>query len=550
MADHYAVTFTRATIGQETLSLLFLRIPFPCILKDIDMSLGDEVPPGGEVVFNARAGATLSALATIYETPDDRLTVAAGESGALQAGLNVELPKGFLVFDLLSFPLGGVVGPIVVSCTLDDEAEAGGGGLVMSEEGGATFSAASLIVGAGDLTETAPGVARLRTVGDVLGQPEGAASLDSDGKILPAQIPAFAINERFPAADEAAMLALDAEPGDVAFRLDESEVYLLTALPATALENWVIWLHPATPEIPEIPEIPESLPPSGPAGGDLTANFPNPLVSKLNGRSIGGIPAAVAGGIEDDFNDNALDAGLWLLEGAGGFAESGGQANFTTDSIQSKSITSVDSFDFTDNHVQVELTAFAAGVQAQLVLVQAADESNRIELKRDQNGNLIGTRYINGSPSAGVNVAFDPVTDRWLRIHHSSVDAQYQFYTSPNGADWTLRGNKGATFGPAGMKFRLKAQSESAEGVTAFDNLSTTLEALDPLADLAILAWNATASQFEAFANLLGLRKTTAGAPAGPPDPLPPPGFTVERYDQTAHISYVWNGAGWDSQAY
>ncbi|RWF33715.1 MULTISPECIES: hypothetical protein [unclassified Mesorhizobium] len=40
------------------------------------------------------------------------------------------------------------------------------------------------------------------------------------------------------AANEAAMLALDAAPGDIAWRTDTKQFFILDALPASALENW------------------------------------------------------------------------------------------------------------------------------------------------------------------------------------------------------------------------------------------------------------------------------------------------------------------------
>lgn len=76
------------------------------------------------------------------------------------------------------------------------------------------------------------------------GQPDGLASLDSDGKLDAGQLPALAITETFVVADEAAMLALIAEQGDVAVRTDLSESFILTADPASTLSNWQELLTP------------------------------------------------------------------------------------------------------------------------------------------------------------------------------------------------------------------------------------------------------------------------------------------------------------------
>lgn len=76
-------------------------------------------------------------------------------------------------------------------------------------------------------TGTAPG--RVVTVG-------------SDGKIAEGLLPPLAITDTFEAASEAAMLALDAQRGDVCIRSDENKSYILMATPATTLDNWK-WLR-------------------------------------------------------------------------------------------------------------------------------------------------------------------------------------------------------------------------------------------------------------------------------------------------------------------
>ena len=64
------------------------------------------------------------------------------------------------------------------------------------------------------------------------------ATVGDDGKIPMSQIPAVALTDTFPVNSEAAMLALDAQPGDVAIRNDLSKSFILMAAPATTLGNW------------------------------------------------------------------------------------------------------------------------------------------------------------------------------------------------------------------------------------------------------------------------------------------------------------------------
>ena len=73
--------------------------------------------------------------------------------------------------------------------------------------------------------------------------PDGIASL-IDGKLDPGQLPPLAITETFVVNTQAAMLALDAQQGDVAVRSDEQKSYILTADPASALSNWQELLVP------------------------------------------------------------------------------------------------------------------------------------------------------------------------------------------------------------------------------------------------------------------------------------------------------------------
>ncbi len=72
----------------------------------------------------------------------------------------------------------------------------------------------------------------------------GLATLDASAKLDSGQLPALAITETFVVADEAAMLALTCEQGDVAVRTDISTSFILTAEPASTLSNWQELLTP------------------------------------------------------------------------------------------------------------------------------------------------------------------------------------------------------------------------------------------------------------------------------------------------------------------
>lgn len=68
--------------------------------------------------------------------------------------------------------------------------------------------------------------------------------LDSNGKLVESIIPAVAITETYVVDSETAMLALDAQVGDVAVRTDVSKSFILQSLPASTAANWVELLTP------------------------------------------------------------------------------------------------------------------------------------------------------------------------------------------------------------------------------------------------------------------------------------------------------------------
>ena len=62
--------------------------------------------------------------------------------------------------------------------------------------------------------------------------------LDSNGKLDSSILPALAITNTFTVANQAAMLALTAQEGDIAIRTDGTGSWILTASPASTLANW------------------------------------------------------------------------------------------------------------------------------------------------------------------------------------------------------------------------------------------------------------------------------------------------------------------------
>lgn len=69
--------------------------------------------------------------------------------------------------------------------------------------------------------------------------------LDSNGKLDTSVLPALAISETFTAANQAAMLALTAQRGDICIRTDQSKTYILAEDGASTLSHWKELASPA-----------------------------------------------------------------------------------------------------------------------------------------------------------------------------------------------------------------------------------------------------------------------------------------------------------------
>lgn len=85
------------------------------------------------------------------------------------------------------------------------------------------------------------GTAASKDVGTAAGN---VPVLDSNGKLVETVIPAVAITETYVVDSQAAMLALNAQVGDVAIRTDVSKSFILQSLPASTATNWKELLTP------------------------------------------------------------------------------------------------------------------------------------------------------------------------------------------------------------------------------------------------------------------------------------------------------------------
>lgn len=99
----------------------------------------------------------------------------------------------------------------------------------------------AVVLSSGDVT-TALGYTPVNTT--AVGAVNGVASLDSTGKILPAQLPSITITDTFVVASQAAMLALTVQTGDVAVRTDLNKSFIVKGADGSVIGNWQELLTP------------------------------------------------------------------------------------------------------------------------------------------------------------------------------------------------------------------------------------------------------------------------------------------------------------------
>lgn len=115
-----------------------------------------------------------------------------------------------------------------------------------------TVDAKGIVTAAEQLSETdipTLHLAKIADAGTAAGKDVGTSvgnliEVLANGKIDESVLPSIAITETFEVANQAEMLALNAQTGDVAVRSDENKCYILKQAPATTLANWVLLRTP------------------------------------------------------------------------------------------------------------------------------------------------------------------------------------------------------------------------------------------------------------------------------------------------------------------
>jgi hypothetical protein len=505
----------------------------------------------------------------------------------------------------------------------------------------------ALVVGNGDLTDLGGGSARLKTAADVTLPaslpPSGAASGDLGsnypnptvtglggsalpanvadgffkrntantgwelyqliigGKLDPNLLPAIALNTRMVVANQAAMLALtsaDVQPGDFAFRTDNSEVYLLLGTDPSLLASWVIWQHPA---------IPTTLPPSGAASGDLGNNYPNPTVTGLGGSALPAnivngflkrnaanngweqvtygtvanticqgndgrlsdsrAPSGAAGGdlgsnypnpivaairtipvkdfgasefLSDNFNDNAV-AAIWGRSSITQVREINNRMElYASGAGAADNVYTINSYDMTNRYLQCKVGG-ASGWNVWLRLGFAGAFNNYLEVRVNSGGNIQTNVHIS-SDTAQTTRAYSSSNDQWWRFLHRSSDNTWHWYNSPDGSTWNEVGtgvpppnSNNATQ----CRFQAYGIAASIEWIDDFNsNIPSTATSLT---DGDTLIYRGSTNQFENFPYGAAIEPITNLTAASPAPTNLFPGRSKLVADYVNHRLGFWN---------
>lgn len=111
-----------------------------------------------------------------------------------------------------------------------------------------TINSKGQVISGGNLTVTdipTLTLSKISDAGTAASKNTGIASgqipiLNASGKLDDSIIPALSINDIFVVSNQAAMLALTAETGDMAVRTDLNQTYVLQKPPASTLTNWIV----------------------------------------------------------------------------------------------------------------------------------------------------------------------------------------------------------------------------------------------------------------------------------------------------------------------
>lgn len=194
----------------------------------------------------------VTGASTVSSYTDLRVLGGGGGSGTVKS-VNTKAPDGAGAVTLTADDVGADASGAASSAVATHEAAADPHPQYLTpEEGDARYAPATAATGVssvnghtGTVTLGASDVGAVAT--SALGAANGAASLDSGGKLLTSQLPDLAIIDYLgTVANQSAMLTLTGQKGDWAIRSDNGKVYVITGTDSTSTGSWTPLSYPTS----------------------------------------------------------------------------------------------------------------------------------------------------------------------------------------------------------------------------------------------------------------------------------------------------------------
>ncbi|MBS0369011.1 MAG: hypothetical protein JSS57_07415 [Proteobacteria bacterium] len=192
-------------------------------------------------------------------------------------------------------------------------------------------------------------IATTKYLDRLLAQPNGIATLDSNGLIPSSQLPPLALTTIYTVNSQAAMLALPADPGDICIRTDTNQTFVLTAEPPSVLGNWteLLFAAPVTSVAGLIGAISASA---------LTAAL-NPFVGASGSNGLQGLVPMPTAGQQTNYFLKA--SGAWAQPASTNLSDSAALARLASPAFTGTPTAPTAAQN--DNSTQIATTAFYAG---------------------------------------------------------------------------------------------------------------------------------------------------------------------------------------------
>jgi hypothetical protein len=155
---------------------------------------------------------------------------------------------------------------------------------------------------------------------------------------------------------------------------------------------------------------------------------------------------ALAETLQDNFNDNSFNSGLWELDTLTQSVSTGVTVNETNQRLEitpETSLTgsryrgyrSVATYDLTGSYVLVEVPQVAGPGNTDTILAALVDASNFYRILKESS--LLYFQDVVASTYTNVNIIYNATNHRWWRIRHVVSGDTIRFDTSPDGQAWT-----------------------------------------------------------------------------------------------------------------